>query len=302
VKHVLAIVSLVSAAAAAQDYQRTVVPSSGAVPICIAWNKREFVYSIDMLGSSKTPGTSEFVAIQASFAAWQVVSNGCSDWSFKEGPRITAAQVGKGTEANNVLVFREKACPVDDPCHLDDTCANRLNCWDHSDSTIALTTTTFLTSTGLILDADIELNAAPHTDGPGFLFTTISSPPCEPGKEAVTCVATDVQNTVTHEIGHALGFDHVSVPASTMEPYAPTGDVAKRLIDPGTQDGFCSTYPKGQPPSSCDPVAQSRKKIIARNTGTGELGCSQAPAMPLLAAVALWWSRRRRARSRAGFA
>ena len=291
-KPALAIV-LLSGLASAQDYIRTPVPGrDGEAPLCITWNKREFTYVVDSAGSSRTPGDSEFVAIDAAFASWQAVSDTCSDFQFLRGNRLSRVQIGRGSESENAIVFRETTCRLaalpNDACQADGSCANKYACWDHSDFTIALTTTTFSVKTGAIYDADIELNAAPHVDNSSFLFTTISSPPCEEGKEAVTCVASDIQNTLTHEIGHAVGFDHVDVAGSTMEATASVGETQKRIIDFGTARGFCSTYPRGQPAVQCDELAQLRKTIDARGSGTAGLpGCNCGAAPSELAAFAV---------------
>ncbi len=281
-KLVTALALLGSTLAWAQPFIRTQVPGrEDKGQLCVTWNKREFTYVVDAAGSSKTPGDSEFFAIDAAFASWQAVSDTCSDFRFVRGERQTKVQIGRGTETSNVIVFREQSCrtaaPVADPCQADGSCANKYNCWDHSDFTIALTTTTYSTRTGAIYDADIELNAAPHVDSTRFLFTTISSPPCPAGADAVTCVATDIQNTLTHEIGHAVGFDHVENPGATMEATAPPGETQKRIIDFGLSEGFCKTYPKGLPPVPCDELAQLRRKIIANSTGTPGFGCSALP-------------------------
>ena len=285
-------------AAWAQGFARTQVPGrEDKGPLCVTWNKRELTYTVDSAGSSRTPGASEFFAIDAAFASWQAVSDTCSDFRFVRGERVAGAQIGRGTEASNVIVFREESCrtaaPVSDPCQADGSCANRYACWDHSDFTIALTTTTFSTKTGAIYDADIELNAAPHVDSTRFLFTTISSPPCTPGPDAVTCVATDIQNTLTHEIGHAVGFDHVEIPGSTMEATAPPGETQKRIIDFGTSEGFCKTYPKGLPPVPCDELAQLRRRIIANGAGTPGCGCDASLGTGSLWLLGLLLLRRR---------
>jgi hypothetical protein len=188
--------------------------------------------------------------------------------------------------------------PQDDLCLAEDSCGNSYRCWDHSDSTIALTTTTFSFKTGTIFDADIELNAAPHLAGEAFLFTTVASPPCPEGNQSVSCVSSDVQNTMTHEIGHALGLDHVDVAGSTMEPSAPTGETRKRIIDNGTAAGFCDTYPRGAPAVPCDQLGQVRLRIVAKNTGTAgleALGCSSATtggSSVVLALLVAMWRRR----------
>lgn len=283
-------------------FKRTVAQTSGTVQTCVTWSVRDFTYQVDDAGCSKTPGDTEFTAIDSAFASWQAVSDGCSDFRFNRGPRVTRAQVGQGTEGTHVLVFREDACrdvvPGTDPCLADGSCANKYACWDHSDATIGLTTSTYSVRTGILYDADIELNASTHSDGTYFLFTTVSSPPCEPGREDVTCVAYDVQNTATHEIGHVVGLDHVDDPKSTMAATAPVGETSKRLIDVGTAEGFCLTYPRGQPPVPCDELASLRRKITATNTSL--LGCARAdttalgPWLPWLLLMPRLRRRRRR--------
>jgi len=287
---------LLAAAEASAQYVRTRT-SDPESTLCVTWNRRDFTYEVDAAGSARTPGDSEFTAIDAAFATWQGISDECSDFQFIKGDRVPNVQVGKGTQMQNVVVWRERSCeavvPMEDECLSDGTCVNKHRCWDHGQFTLALTTTTYSVRTGAIYDADIELNGA------DWLFTTISSPPCKEGEETVTCVATDVQNTMTHEIGHAVGFDHVDMEGSTMEPTAPIGQITKRLIDFGSKEGFCTTYPRGGPPTPCDEAALSRRKIIASQTGTAtlaDLGCASVmgPAELLLALAAVRLLRRRR--------
>lgn len=290
----LLLVSIAGDAAAQGEWLRTVANVSNGTTVCVTWSKREFVYRVDEAGSAKTPGDTEFTAIDSAFATWQTIAAPCSDFEFVRGARLANARIGRGTESENSLVFREESCrdvvDLSDPCLADGSCGNTHRCWDHSDGTIGLTTVTYSTRTGVAVDADIEFNAS------RFLFTTISSPPCEAGSEAVTCVANDVQNTATHEIGHAVGFDHVEDMTSTMAPTAPVGETAKRVIDVGTASGFCQTYPRGQPPTPCDELAVLRNRIIARNTGSFGVSCVNSSALgaPFIALAALSLLRRRR--------
>ena len=244
---------LTACGAQAQVFRRTVASVTDEARLCVTWADRNFDYRVDQEGSMQTPGETEFTAIDASFDSWQAVSDTCSEFKFIRGTRMANGRVGRGTETEHLVIFREKSCrdvvQPSDTCLSDGSCGNARRCWDHSDGTIGLTTVTYSTRSGVAIDADIELNAS------GFLFTTISSPPCEQGREAITCVAYDVQNTLTHEIGHAVGFDHVEDPTSTMAPTAPTGETAKRVLDVGTASGFCQTYPRGQPPVPCDELA-----------------------------------------------
>jgi hypothetical protein len=292
----------VAPTAGAQVYKRTVVP--GKDGLCLNWLSREFTYHVDSAGSLRTPRDTEFPAIDAAFDTWRTLSATCSDFTFVRGEDVSRPSVGYvvGQSNQNIITFRETACqdvvPELDPCHDADTCANDYACWDHGDLTIALTTTTFSFKTGVILDADIELNAAQPGGGFGFLFTTVSSPICE-GLPSSECVGSDIQNTLTHEIGHAMGLDHVTEPLSTMEPAAPIGETQKRIIDVGTAAGFCDTYPHGLPPTQCSGLGVSSKNLSAQSAGTS---CAAAPGSllsgVLLSAWMLW--ARRGARSERG--
>ncbi len=285
---------LTALAAQGQAFRRQVASVTDQSTLCVTWADRNFDYRVDQAGSAQTPGETEFTAIDAAFANWQAVSDTCSEFKFIRGTRLIGGRVGKGTESENLVIFRDTSCravvPPSDTCLSDGSCGNVHRCWDHSDGTIGLTTVTYGTRTGVAVDADIELNSS------GFLFTTISSPPCEVGREATTCVAYDVQSTTTHEIGHVVGLDHVDDPTSTMAPTAPVGETSKRVIDVGTASGFCLTYPRGQPPVPCDELAVQRSRIIARNTGTFGLSCvaSTSAAGPLLALLGMFLLRRRR--------
>jgi hypothetical protein len=98
--------------------------------------------------------------------------------------------------------------------------------WAAPQSYYALTTLTVRRSDGEILDADIELNAAWHR------FSIGESDP-----EAV-----DLQNTLTHEIGHFLGLDHSQVPGACMEEHASKGEISKRTLSADDVSGYCFLY------------------------------------------------------------
>src|SRR5690606_15749787 len=104
-------------------------------------------------------------------------------------------------------------------------CDEVYDCWDHDDRILALTLPTY-DCHGRLLDADILMNGA------DFTLTTVDAPACSqsastslcacPSPE-VPCVISDVQNTLTHELGHVLGLDHTAIPGSTMAAVARPG-------------------------------------------------------------------------------
>lgn len=283
---------LAAGGAAAQDFRRTAVPGK---ELCLYWPVREYVYHYDAAGSLRTPEQSEFAAMEASFDSWRTAAGTCSDFALRRAEDLEApevAYVADGGPNVNVLTFREQSCsevvPQEDPCFREESCGNRYRCWDHSDGTLALTTTTFSFRSGAILDADIEFNAGPSGGGAGFLFTTVSGPPCD-AEPLPGCVAIDLQNTLTHELGHVVGLDHVSSAGSTMEATAPPGETQKRILDDGTLAGFCSVYPRGEPSLQCVDPATVRQTLQARGQGLAGLGCTSsgaALAPPLLLLLA----------------
>ncbi|SET50143.1 myxosortase-dependent metalloprotease, MXAN_2677/MXAN_2678 family [Stigmatella erecta] len=292
----LGVLAAAPAARAQFDYKRTGVPGE---PLCLAWPIREYVYHLDPAGNPWTPGDTELAALEASFDSWRALASGCTDYVFTRGPDVPNPTVGYDPEHpdrnQNVVTFRQRACyevvPENDACLEDDSCGNAYGCWEHGFATIALTTTTFSFRTGYALDADIEFNAAQGEGLPGFLFTTVGGPPCM-GDFSSGCVIADIQNTMTHEIGHVVGLDHVYSALSTMEATAPAGETHKRIIDAGTGAGFCRTYPRGLPPAACGEPPVTSQHLAAQNAGTG---CGAAPGGWLGGLVlAAWWAKPRR--------
>ncbi|RKH54757.1 myxosortase-dependent metalloprotease, MXAN_2677/MXAN_2678 family [Corallococcus llansteffanensis] len=303
----LAVLLGAAAAGAQQDYKRTLVPGR---PLCLVWPGRDYVYHLDAAGSTRTPGDTEFAAIEAAFDAWRTLSATCSDFRFIRGEdwrqRVDVGYDEEHPFDNyNVVTFRERDCqdvaPADDACWEEETCGNVYQCWSHGGATIGLTTSSFSFKDGHVVDSDIELNAAETDSGPTFLFTTVNGPPCE-GVPATNCVATDLQNTMTHELGHVVGLDHVFAAGSTMEATASQGETAKRVIDAGSAAGFCSAYPRGLPPTQCRIPEDPGLKLVAEGKGTG---CAATAGGPSVAAVLLWAAglvRRRRSGRAAGLA
>jgi hypothetical protein len=145
----------------------------------------------------------------------------------------------------------------------------------HDPSAIGLTTVFYVDTPGLpgdatILDADIELN------GVNYTFTT---DPANAVKRPGTTSIADLENTLTHELGHVQGFAHTcwdhltatppldntgqpipdcngALPASitntTMFPYANSpGETSKRTLSDDEVKAICDIYPNSQQAPAC---------------------------------------------------
>jgi hypothetical protein len=108
--------------------------------------------------------------------------------------------------------------------------------WTHPSKVLALTSIILESNTGRIVDTDIELNDEE------FTFSTSN-----------TDVQIDIQNTITHELGHVVGLDHSPIHDSTMYSHAPTGETKKRTLSSDDIEGVCAIYPIDDPSIHPDP-------------------------------------------------
>lgn len=272
-------------------YVRSRVDAGDTRTQCLYWTVPRLTWQQSTYGNPNTPGETEFDAIRRSFQSWKDIFAQCGNLVLEEGPRVADRAVGykREGENRNLVLFRDRDCnavvPATDACWEDDTCANEFDCWEDDDNTIAITLTTYDERSGIIYDSDISFNAA------RFSFTTADGGTCFP-PVTTNCVATDVQNTATHEIGHLIGLDHTRATGSTMNPSAPPGEVSKRSIDPGSSDFVCKVYPRGEASQACLHPAASQE--LGPRAGTGCAATGPGTLLPALAAWALWLARRRR--------
>ncbi|HZZ86095.1 MAG TPA: matrixin family metalloprotease [Anaeromyxobacteraceae bacterium] len=203
-----------------------------------------------------------------------------------------------------------QACPAGVYCQ---NCPSKYHCWDDTRAAkiIALTTVTYDTVKGQIYDADMELDGWNGTAGAlsspsnplgnldGWYFTCVDRPGgpglpppvCAAGDPSPSsvctctnyaqpnCIFMDVQNTVTHELGHVLGLAHPpDHPEDTMAATAAPGETSKRVLAADDVEGICSVYPAPKPSGGCA-TAGGQPALLAL----------------LLGALALRLSRRRHA-------
>lgn len=177
---------------------------------CLWWKDRSVTYLVHEACSQDVPRATCLEAVRRSFEEWNKPA--CSDFNLIDAGTTARTDVGfdqKNWDDNiNLVIWVESG-------------------WRHERSAIALTTTTYDTANGEIVDADIELN------GENYTFSV-----AEP---ALTI--TDIQNTLVHEVGHLLGLDHSINRRSSMFAEASPGETEKRDLFQDDIDGLCFVYP-----------------------------------------------------------
>jgi hypothetical protein len=209
-------------------------------------------------------------------------------------------------DGQNSLVFRrDNWCNATDP---PGTCS-------YDAAALALTTVFARKSTGEIVDVDIEVNAA------FFLWADL-----ELATQA-SANAQDLQNALTHEVGHFIGLEHPcllpsdapiasppldnlgnpvpdcevaseAIMESTMFPAAPPGDLSKRTLAPDDELAAREIYSaSASTPGVCAPP---EPRVVA-SAGWCAVGGTPAAAPGAVAGLVLALAcsaARRRARAR----
>jgi uncharacterized protein (TIGR03382 family) len=204
--------------------------------------------------------------VKKSMQNWQSLTMACGYIVLNYD---TPAKLEAHLDGKNVVKFR-----TDKWCHPDDA-QNKGVCYDKSAA--AITTVFYLDRPGqdmdgFIIDADIELNDLNYT-----FVNIIEGQPLPTGRPG-TSIA-DLENTLTHELGHLQGLDHTckdaATPANevdengnpppacnnlaaldpaelqkirgaTMFNSAAPGEITKRMPKPDDVAGICAIYPLDQ--------------------------------------------------------
>jgi hypothetical protein len=284
-------------------------PADPTVGKCLFWNTRALHFKVNAAGYASAPGCTDATAAaklaRDSVHAWEVSG---TDFRFVDDGDIGQTAIGQDTV--NLIVFRKGACadPLivssTDPCHrTPGACASQFNCWEHDISgangrTIALTTATYRTDTGEIVDADMELygvNPGGNVQD-GWYFTCPAAGPTCTGIGQNNCISIDVGTTATHEAGHMLGLDHVcsyqNVPASTcdrsavMFPTAQQG-VTRRNLSQDDVNGVVAIYPAGLPVDTKTGCLGNSASGSTQGSSSGGCGTGAGGALALLGLLPL---------------
>jgi len=219
----------------------------------------------DQAGTQDLEGDREFAIIDEAIQTWNESIAACSYLELRSGTRLAVSGTGVGRDGANRIIFRD-----DTWCRprTDDTpefCLPR--------GAAGLTTVTFVDDTsssrdGEIVDADVELN------GEEFAISADGQSNGQP-----TCLS-DLSNTLTHELGHVIGFDHTCLVPSdppkvdgdgnvvplctettdpeiieaTMYNFQDCGETKKATLSDTDIAGACAAYPILDDPAVCEPV------------------------------------------------
>jgi hypothetical protein len=130
-------------------------------------------------------------AIHAAAAAWSKPAVACTDLVLNVTETEEAVAAAAIDNVNRIGFRRDEW--KKQPCD-----ATKDMCAPYASAAIAITTVTSNTRTGQILDADMEINAVNKK----FVDILTDTTP------HLGMDLHDLQNTVTHELGHLIGLDH----------------------------------------------------------------------------------------------
>jgi hypothetical protein len=265
VRALLAAVIVLTVAAEAGAYVRNRTPNG----IAVAWPGSCVFIQPDSAGTADLPSEMVFATVQKSLANWMTADSSCS---YLQLSYMTPAPLEAHLDGKNVIKFRS-----DKWCHPEDAQEHNV-CY--SSVATGITTVFYVDKgdrEGTLLDADIELN--------DLNFTFVIEPTTQVARPGT--VISDLENTLTHELGHVQGLDHTcnnglspaqevdqngakppscdelgTLPAAqqmaivnaTMFPVAMAGETKKRMPSADDVAGVCAAYPQSKNPMVCKPV------------------------------------------------
>jgi hypothetical protein len=234
-------------AATAAAYVRTV--NKSGVPVF--WDRGEIEVVVQV--GEPPPGLSSRDVAQSAMAAadaWNAMAGPCSPMVLRLRFDLEAEGPAADDGVSRIIFRRGQWCRV--PREVGEAC--------HAHEALAFTHV-FSTVDGHIRDADIEVNAV------DFAWAA-SSPPASPASPLQ-----DLQYTLTHELGHLLGFDHSCT----------TGAAATATDDRGWPVPACSAANASVRASVLYPAARSfpGPRVITDDDARGLCAVYQAPPAEL---------------------
>jgi len=251
-----------AAPASVSAWCRMTTAQSGSFPpdVCdtintpLEWRRPCIQYAIHQRGARDFSDEMAEQIVDTSFQSWMDVSCEGSSLDFqlqRRAERISCDKAEYNTGAGNVnaVVFVDdwSSRPMYDP------------------RAFALTTVWHNTGTGEVYDADIEVN-----EEIGIYAECDARDGCDDGR-------IDLQNVLTHEIGHFFTMAHSDNNISTMWWMADPGDIDKRILRTDDIEGICAVYPPGTLTAACD---FTERGGFSGECGGGGGGCCAVGGAP----------------------
>lgn len=193
----------------------------------LAWSSPTISWNLHLAGSDDLPDGAHEFAVRKAFDSWAAAAG--SRIAFTRGPDVANGP----SAANHVVMFDE---------------TNETGYFPNGSGIVALTPISYDTGSGAILDADVVFNAK------DFAWSVYGEPN-----------TFDVQDVLTHEIGHFIGLDHSPAITNTMWPYVSYSQWLHRTLTIDDRNGAVAVAPSGTP---------SRLTGIVRRAGVPVAGAS----------------------------
>jgi hypothetical protein len=174
----------------------------------LKWNNPTITWQLNNAGSDDIPDGSHEAAIEHAFQTWQDVNG--SKLVFNRGADTASTNAGA---SSSLVLFDED---------------NSSGYFPGGSGIVAITPISFDVGSGNILDADILFNGRDYT------FSTDNTPG-----------TFDVQDVITHEIGHFVGLDHAPNVSASMWPYVATNQWLHRSLTQDDEAGAVAVAQQG---------------------------------------------------------
>jgi hypothetical protein len=106
--------------------------------------------------------------------------------------------------------------------------------WQADSTTVAVTTSSYFADTGFLVDSDIAFN------GINFQWRATDASNALYGCNAANANCFDIASVAIHEVGHFLGFNHVSCAGAVMAPQANNASI--QGLSAHEKAGICALY------------------------------------------------------------
>jgi hypothetical protein len=240
------------------------------------WESGCVFVTVDDAGTTAIPGDGEFPIIDAAIAEWNDKTASCSYLKVINEGRKT---LNVANDKVNLIKFHDTPCICEDGIHPTSwgcvPAVGKVPAYCYAPQAAGITNAFYVDNKassrdGAILDADIEIN------GVDFAISVN-------GQSLGSGSMSELQNTLTHELGHLHGLEHpclasgdpqrvdnlgnpvpqcvfvtdTRITEATMYNFQDPGETKKETLSPDDIAAICEVYPTNKDPGICDAVGLS---------------------------------------------